>query len=80
MFAGYAGEGKRGENSTFGLNCAGPYDMVILTRNFPAEDLPAAAARAARTGATLCVMNPITVAHAAKRVVGSFGASFDDGR
>ena len=44
--------------ATFGLNCAGPYDMVILTRNFPAEDLPAAAARAARTGATLCVMNP----------------------
>ena len=53
------GEGKRGEKiRLFGLNCAGPYDMVILTRNFPAEELPAAAARAARTGTTLCVMNP----------------------
>ena len=52
------GRENEAKNSTFGLNCAGPYDMVILTRNFPAEDLPAAAARAARTGATLCVMNP----------------------
>ena len=52
------GRENEAKNSTFGLNCAGPYDMVILTRNFPAEELSAAAARAARTGTTLCVMNP----------------------
>ena len=52
------GRENEAKNSTFGLNCAGPYDMVILTRNFPAEELLAAAARAVRTGTTLCVMNP----------------------
>lgn len=28
------GRENEAKNSTFGLNCAGPYDMVILTRNF----------------------------------------------
>ena len=52
------GRENEAKNSTFGLNCAGPYDMVILTRIFPAEELNAAASLAARTGTTLCVMNP----------------------